>query len=90
MEQLQVNVGKVPEHFRPALRRAVGDVTIGLLAANKVVTTRLTGACQGRPMSGRSLKEGMEGVDRFASSDIPTIRAVEAVLSKEFFIYEFS
>lgn len=90
MEQLQVNVEKVPEHFRPALRRAGGDVTIGDLAANKVVKTRLTGACQVRPMSGRSLKEGMAGGDRFAPSAIPFIRAVEAVLSKEFFIYEFS
>jgi len=87
VEQLQVNVRKVPEHIRPALRRDGGDVKFGDLAANKVVTIRLTGACQVCPMSGRSLKEG---VARFASSEIPTIRAVEAALSKEFFIYEFS
>lgn len=77
MEQLQVNVGKVPEHFRPTLRRVGGDVKFGDLAANKVVKIRLTDSCQGCPMSGRTLKEGIQ---RFVHSEIPSIRAVETVI----------
>jgi Fe-S cluster biogenesis protein NfuA len=36
----------------------------------------MTGACQGCPMSRITLKEGIE---KFVKSEIPTIRAVEAV-----------
>jgi Fe-S cluster biogenesis protein NfuA len=41
-----------------------------------VLKVRLTGACQGCPMSGVTLKEGIE---KFVKSELPTIRAVEAV-----------
>lgn len=77
MEQLQGTVRKVLEHIRPSLRRDGEDVAFGDLAPNKVVTIRFTGTCQGGPMSGRPLKEGIK---RFVHSEIPSIRAVEAVI----------
>ena len=56
MEQLQENVIKVLEQIRPTLQRDGGDVEFVELDPNQVVKVRLTGACQGCPMSGITLK----------------------------------
>ena len=76
MQQLQVNVIKVLAQIRPTLQRDGGDVEFVGLGQDQVVKVRLTGACQGCPMSRITLKEGIE---KFVKSEIPTIRAVEAV-----------
>jgi Fe-S cluster biogenesis protein NfuA len=76
MEQLQENVIKVLAQIRPTLQRDGGDVEFVDLGADQVLKIRLTGACQGCPMSGVTLKEGIE---KFVKSELPTIRAVEAV-----------
>lgn len=76
MEQLQENVIKVLAQIRPTLQRDGGDVEFVELGADQVLKIRLTGACQGCPMSGVTLKEGIE---KFVKSELPTIRAVEAV-----------
>ena len=76
MEQLQETVKKVLEQIRPTLQRDGGDVEFVELGADQVLKVRLTGACQGCPMSGVTLKEGIE---KFVKSELPTIRAVEAV-----------
>ena len=52
------------------------DVEFAGMEGDSVVKVRLTGACQGCPMSRVTLKEGIE---KFVKSEIPTIRAVEAV-----------
>ncbi len=76
MEQLQENVIKVLAQIRPTLQKDGGDVEFVELDQNQVVKVRLTGACQGCPMSGLTLKEGIE---KFVKSEIPSIQAVEAV-----------
>ena len=76
MEQLQDLILKVLAQIRPALQRDGGDVEFAGLNQDNVVKVRLTGACQGCPMSRVTLKEGIE---KFVKSEIPTIRAVETV-----------
>ncbi len=76
MKQLQENVQKVLAQIRPTLQRDGGDVEFVRLDDDNVVHVRLTGACQGCPMSRVTLKEGIE---KFVKSELPTIRAVEAV-----------
>ena len=62
--------------IRPTLQRDGGDVEFVGINHDQVVHVRLTGACQGCPMAKITLKEGIE---KFVKSEIPTIRAVEAV-----------
>ena len=76
MEQLQDLILKVLAQIRPTLQRDGGDVEFAGLNQENVVKVRLTGACQGCPMSRVTLKEGIE---KFVKSEIPTIRAVETV-----------
>ena len=76
MEQVQDNVLKVLAQIRPTLQRDGGDVEFVDLGPDQVLKVRLTGACQGCPMSRVTLKEGIE---KFVKSELPTIRAVEAV-----------
>lgn len=76
MHQLQENVKKVLAHIRPTLQRDGGDVEFVDLGPDQILRVRLTGACQGCPMSRVTLKEGIE---KFVKSELPTIRAVEAV-----------
>lgn len=76
MQQLQENVRKVLAQVRPTLQRDGGDVEFVDLDENMVVKVRLTGACKGCPMSRITLKEGIE---KFVKSELPAIRAVEAV-----------
>lgn len=75
-EQLQENVIKVLAQIRPTLRRDGGDVEFVGVDQNQVIKVRMTGACQVWPMSRITLKEGIK---KFVESEIPTIRAVEAV-----------
>ena len=76
MKQLQENIKQVLAQIRPTLQRDGGDVEFVGLDPDMVVKVRLTGACQGCPMSRVTLKEGIE---RFVRSELPEIRAVEAV-----------
>jgi Fe-S cluster biogenesis protein NfuA len=76
MEQLQDAVVKLLAQIRPTLQRDGGNVELVAIDEDQVVKVRLTGACRGCPMSGITLKEGIE---KFLRSEIPTIRAVEAV-----------
>ena len=76
MKQLQENIKQVLAQIRPTLQRDGGDVEFVDLDPDMVVKVRLTGACQGCPMSRVTLKEGIE---RFVRSELPEIRAVEAM-----------
>ena len=75
MQQLQETVEKVLGRIRPTLQRDGGDVEFVELGPDQGLKVRLTGTCQGCPMSGVTLKEGIE---KFVKSELPTIRAVEA------------
>jgi len=76
MQQLQETVKKILDQIRPTLQRDGGDVEFVDISSDQVLKVRLTGACQGCPMSRITLKEGIE---KFVKSELPTIRAVEAV-----------
>ncbi|MGI6657531.1 MAG: NifU family protein [Desulfobulbus sp.] len=76
MEKLQEDVQKVLARVRPTLQRDGGDVEFVELGSDHVVKVRLTGACHGCPMSRITLKDGIE---KFVKSELPMIRAVEAV-----------
>jgi Fe-S cluster biogenesis protein NfuA len=76
MHQLQETVTKILDQIRPTLQRDGGDVEFVEISSDQVLKVRLTGACRGCPMSRITLKEGIE---KFVRSELPTIRAVEAV-----------
>jgi len=76
MQQLQETVTKILDQIRPTLQRDGGDVEFVGIGPDQVLKVRLTGACHGCPMSRITLKEGIE---KFVKSELPTIRAVEAV-----------
>jgi Fe-S cluster biogenesis protein NfuA len=60
---------------RPALRADGGDVEL-VSVEDDVVKIKLTGACQGCPMSQMTLKMGIE---RHLKKEIPEIKEVVAV-----------
>ena len=71
-EKVEAALDKV----RPALQRDGGDVTLVEVTEDGIVKVQLTGACKGCPMSQMTLKNGIE---RFVKSEVPEIKAVEAV-----------
>jgi len=64
------------DNIRPTLRGDGGDVELVEVTADGVARVRLTGACQGCPMSQLTLKHGIE---RVLLQKVPGLRAVEAV-----------
>ncbi|MDX1775179.1 MAG: NifU family protein [Desulfobulbales bacterium] len=71
-EKVQAAIDKI----RPALQKDGGDVILVDVTDEGIVTVKLTGACQGCPMSQMTLKEGIE---KFVKSEIPEIVSVESV-----------
>ncbi|MEW6524107.1 MAG: NifU family protein [Bacillota bacterium] len=70
-------VQEVLDKIRPRLQQDGGDVMlVDVDDQEGVVKVRLTGACQGCPMSTLTLKNGIE---RWLKSEIPEVKAVEAV-----------
>lgn len=61
---------------RPALRADGGDVELVEITPEGVVRVRLTGACQGCPMAGQTLRLGVE---RVVLKEVPEAVRVEAV-----------
>ena len=72
---MREKVQKALEEIRPSLQADGGDVEL-VDVENSIVKVRLTGACAACPMSGMTLKQGVETYIRDA---IPEITAVEAV-----------
>lgn len=62
--------------IRPTLQKDGGDVVLIDVTVTGVVKVRLTGACQGCPMSQMTLKQGIE---KFLKSEIPDVSEVVAV-----------
>ncbi len=71
-EQVQQALEKV----RPALQRDGGDVELVDVTDEGIVKVKLTGACQGCPMSQMTLKMGIEKV---VKQSVPEIQSVESV-----------
>ncbi|MFZ5774590.1 MAG: NifU family protein [Thermodesulfobacteriota bacterium] len=63
------------EKVRPILQADGGDVVLVDVAADGVVTVQLTGACKGCPMSGMTLRDGIE---KFLKAEVPEVTAVES------------
>lgn len=72
---MKEKVEKALNKVRPALRADGGDVEL-VSVEDDVVKIKLTGACQGCPMSQMTLKMGIE---RHLKKEIPEIKEVVAV-----------
>ena len=73
---MREQVEKALDSVRPILRADGGDVELVDILKNGIVQVRLTGACQGCPMSQMTLKSSIE---RAVKKMVPGIKAVEAV-----------
>jgi Fe-S cluster biogenesis protein NfuA len=69
-------VQKAIDLIRPGLQADGGDVELIDVSPDGVVKVKLTGACQGCPMSQMTLKMGIEKVIK---SQIPEIKEVISV-----------
>ncbi len=76
MHQFKDKILKALDEIRPALQKDGGDVEFIDVDQDNIVTVRLTGACENCPMSQVTLKEGIE---KFLKSEIPAVKAVQAV-----------
>jgi Thioredoxin-like proteins and domains len=69
-EKVEAALAKV----RPLLQADGGDVELVEVTENGIVKVRLTGRCQGCPMSKATLKNGVE---RIVLKEVPQVKAVE-------------
>ena len=73
---MKEEVQKAIDKIRPGLQADGGDVELVDVSSDGVVKVKLTGACQGCPMSQMTLRMGVERVLR---EDIPEITEVQSV-----------
>ncbi len=73
---MREKVESILEKVRPMLQSDGGDVELVDVTDDGIVQVRLTGACQGCPMSQMTLKKGIE---RIVLKEIPQVKSVEAV-----------
>lgn len=71
-EKIEAALNKI----RPVLQADGGDVELVDVSDDGVVSVRLTGACQGCPMSQITLKNGVE---RVLVKEVPQVKRVESV-----------
>lgn len=72
---MREEVEKALAKVRPSLQADGGDVEL-VDIRDGIVSVRLTGACQGCPMSQMTLKAGVESVIK---ATVPGVKAVESV-----------
>ena len=72
----KVKVQEVLDKVRPSLQMDGGDCELVNVREDNVVEVRLTGACNGCPMSTMTLKAGIE---RVLKNEIPEIVEVVSV-----------
>jgi Fe-S cluster biogenesis protein NfuA len=73
---MKEKVQKAIDLIRPGLQADGGDVELIDVSSDGIVKVKLTGACQGCPMSQMTLKMGIE---KIIKSQIPDIKEVVAV-----------
>lgn len=69
-------IEKALEEIRPMLQADGGNVELVDVSDDGVVRLKLTGACGGCPMSGQTLKMGIE---RKLKEKVPQVKEVEQV-----------
>jgi Fe-S cluster biogenesis protein NfuA len=72
---VEEKVKKALEQIRPALQADGGDCELVEISQDGIVKLKLTGACQGCPMSTYTLKMGIE---RVLKSLVPEVKEVIA------------
>ena len=72
---MKEQVQKAIDLVRPNLQADGGDVELVDVSPDGVVKVKLTGACQGCPMSQMTLKNGIE---KILKKEIPEITPVES------------
>jgi Fe-S cluster biogenesis protein NfuA len=73
---MKEQVQKAIDLIRPGLQADGGDVELIDVSADGIVRVKLTGACQGCPMSQMTLKMGIE---KIIKNQLPEIKEVIAV-----------
>ncbi len=73
---MKEKVQKAIDLIRPGLQADGGDVELVDVSPDGVVKVKLTGACQGCPMSQMTLKMGIE---KIIKNQLPDIKEVIAV-----------
>jgi Fe-S cluster biogenesis protein NfuA len=73
---MKEQVQKAIDLIRPGLQADGGDVELIDVSADGIVKVKLTGACQGCPMSQMTLKMGIE---KIIKNQLPNIKEVIAV-----------
>lgn len=73
---MKERVQKAIDTVRPGLQADGGDVELVDVTADGVVKVKLTGACQGCPMSQMTLKMGIE---KIIKKHVPEIKEVVSV-----------
>jgi Fe-S cluster biogenesis protein NfuA len=73
---LKQRVEDALDKVRPSLQADGGDVELVDVDAEGVVKVKLTGACGGCPMSGMTLKMGIE---KILKQNVPEVSRVESV-----------
>ena len=69
-------VEEVLNKVRPYLQEDGGDIELVDITDDGIIKVKLTGACQGCPMSQMTLRAGVE---RALISELPEVKRVEAV-----------
>jgi len=73
---MQELVKKAIQNIRPQLQADGGDIEFVSVSPEGKVKVRLTGACNGCPMSQITLKQGVE---RFLKDTVPGVVSVDSV-----------
>ncbi|MBN1365727.1 MAG: NifU family protein [Syntrophaceae bacterium] len=73
---MKEEVQKAIDTIRPSLQADGGDVELVDVSEDGIVKVRLTGACQGCPMSQMTLKMGIEKVIK---KQVPAIKEVVSI-----------
>ncbi len=76
MKEVKERVKSALRRIKPSLQADGGDVELVRVSPDGVVTLRLTGACQGCPMSQITLKIGIE---RAIKQEVPEVKEVVAL-----------
>lgn len=74
--ELEERVKSAIQDIRPSLQADGGDIELVTVGDDGKVSVRLTGACNGCPMSQITLKQGVE---RYLKETIPEVDSVESV-----------
>lgn len=76
MTSMKETVERVLEELRPRIQMDGGDIELVDITPDKVVKVKLTGACQGCPMSEVTLKWAVEEAIRRVAPDIKGVENV--------------